>query len=80
MGKSYRKTPICGITTSETEKWWKRQCHKRARVAERAALASLDDQIEDPAKGAWGPKDGKQWIGSNRDQWWQPEIDKAMRK
>lgn len=72
MSNSYRKTPICGWATARSEKQWKRNCHKRQRVAERTALAALNDQISDPTKGEFGPKDGRQWIAGR--------AEKVMRK
>lgn len=69
MSNSYRKTPICGWGTARSEKQWKRHCHKRQRVAERTALAALHDQIPDPTRGEFGPKDGKQYITHDRERW-----------
>lgn len=68
MSRSYRKTPIVGMTTAESDKEFKRQCHKAARQAEREALAHVDMdtehvEIERPDMGGYGEKDGKQWLG-----------------
>ena len=75
MSRSYRKTPICGMTTKDSDKPFKKAAHKQARRALNACDLTRD---EPPAKKAhgnpWGaPKDGKQWIDPDRF----PEI---MRK
>ena len=64
MSRSYRKTPICGITTKDSDKPFKKVEHKRARRAVNACDLSLDEPRADKAFGnPWGaPKDGKQWI------------------
>lgn len=75
MSRSYRKTPICGMTTQDSDKPFKKAAHKQARRAENARDLPLD---EPPAKKAFGnpwgaPKDGKKWFDPTRF----PEI---MRK
>lgn len=75
MSRSYRKTPICGMTTAASDKVFKKAEHKRARRAVNARDLTLDDAPVSRAFGnPWGaPKDGKQWIEASRF----PEI---MRK
>lgn len=75
MSRSYRKTPICGITTAASDKAFKKAEHKRARRALSACDLASDDPPADKQYGnPWGaPKDGKQWIDAKRF----PEI---MRK
>ena len=75
MSRSYRKTPICGMTTKESDKPFKKTAHKQAR---RALNARDLTNEEPPAQKEYGnpcgaPKDGKQWIDPTRF----PEI---MRK
>lgn len=75
MSRSRRREPICGITTSETEKWWKRAIHAAVRVRVRSRHYddhSLMPDIKEVGM-SYGPKDGKQRI--NPDD--HPEI---MRK
>ena len=64
MSRSYRKTPICGMTTKASDKPFKKAEHKRARRALNACDLSIDDPPAVKAFGnPWGaPKDGKQWI------------------
>ena len=75
MSRSYRKTPICGMTTKDSDKLFKKASHKRARRAVNALDLRADDPPAEKAIGnPWGaPKDGKQWIDAKRF----PEI---MRK
>ncbi|MEM1075047.1 MAG: hypothetical protein AAGI36_11360 [Pseudomonadota bacterium] len=75
MARSYRKTPICGMTKAASDKAFKKAEHKRARRALNACDLELDDAPADKLFGnPWGaPKDGKQWIDPARF----PEI---MRK
>lgn len=75
MSNSYRKTPICGMTTKASDKAFKKAEHKRARRAVKARDLIIEDPPAEKAFGnPWGaPKDGKQWIDRARF----PEI---MRK
>ncbi|MEP3944691.1 MULTISPECIES: hypothetical protein [Rhodobacterales] len=75
MSRSYRKTPICGMTTKDSDKPFKKAAHRQARRALNARDLTLDDPPAAKAFGnPWGaPKDGKQWIDPRRF----PEI---MRK
>ncbi|BBU58440.1 hypothetical protein KU6B_47050 [Mameliella alba] len=76
MSRSYRKTPICGMTTAASDKVFKKTEHKRARRAMNARDLTLDDDapVSKEFGNPWGaPKDGKQWIDARRF----PEI---MRK
>ena len=68
MSRSYRKTPICGITKAASENAFKTAGHKRAR----RALSACDLEFgEAPAAKQFGnpwaaPKDGKQWFDAKR--------------
>ncbi|WP_282093613.1 hypothetical protein [Epibacterium ulvae] len=75
MSRSYRKTPICGMTTAASDKAFKKAEHKRARRALSACDLEFDNAPSDKQYGnPWGaPKDGKQWIGPER-------CPKIMRK
>ncbi|APX17992.1 hypothetical protein BWR17_19055 (plasmid) [Phaeobacter inhibens] len=75
MSRSYRKTPICGMTTAASDKVFKKAEHKRAKRAVNAGDLSRDGPLAGRSFGnPWGaPKDGKQWIDPVRF----PEI---MRK
>lgn len=66
MSRSYRKTPISGITTAESEAMDKRIWHKRMRARQRDRLMTDSEsepvhtrEVSDP----WGMgKDGKRWV------------------
>ena len=75
MSRSYRKTPICGMTTKASDKPFKKAAHRQARRALYARdLTSEEPPAEKAYGNPWGaPKDGKQWIDTSRF----PEI---MRK
>lgn len=66
MSRSYRKTPICGMTTKASDRPFKKAEHKR----ERRAVNARDLTLDEPPAGKefgnpWGaPKDGKQWINA----------------
>lgn len=70
MSRSRRKTPIFGITTSETEKKFKQQEHQRERAGVRTALRGEPEVLPDPKEfgNPWsGPKDGRRyWKGADR--------------
>ena len=71
MSRSFRKTPIIGITTAESDKPFKQREHQRERSAAKIAIARGDDPLPPKAYGnPWSAeKDGKQYIS---DRW--PEI------
>lgn len=75
MARSYRKTPICGMTKAASDKSFKKAEHKRSRRALSACDLEFDHAPAEKLFGnPWGaPKDGKQWIDPARF----PEI---MRK
>lgn len=63
MSRSRKKHPIVGMTTIESDKWFKASEHRRERAAVRAALATGGDI---PHRRAFGDpwlsgKDGKQY-------------------
>ena len=78
MSKSYRKTPIGGIASAASDKWFKRFFNKRNRAQVREMLDSGEYdklQIFDPKYDWWdSPKDGKRWFGNDED------LNKKMRK
>lgn len=43
MSRSFRKTPICGMTIATSDKVFKKAEHKRARRAVNARDLTLDD-------------------------------------
>jgi hypothetical protein len=62
MSRSYRHTPIRGVSTAASEKWEKRNQHRRWRAACREALAREDwERAEwDLWESSWGwSKDGR---------------------
>ena len=68
MSRSHRRTPICGMTTAQSDKACKRRANRQAR----RAVSALDLTVQDPpgAKLFGDPwksdKDGKQWIDASR--------------
>lgn len=71
MSRSYRHTPIGGITCCRSEKWWKQKWH---RVFRRTAKTLINQDREPPlypedvGGNLWsGPKDGKSWFGYMRN-------------
>lgn len=60
MSRSFRRTPVCGITKAESDRDFKRRGHRAVRAAERAALAHARDipGWREIFNG-WGDKDGK---------------------
>jgi hypothetical protein len=71
MARSYRKTPICGITTARTEKGDKKIWHSRMRAATRTHIASGRDTDTMPltreVSNVWSfAKDGKQRFDARR--------------
>jgi hypothetical protein len=80
MARSYRKTPISGITKAESDKWFKRFFNKRNRAKVREMLSNEEYdklQIFDPRYDWWSsPKDGKRWYGHIEED----ELEKIIRK
>jgi hypothetical protein len=68
MSRSFRKTPIIGITTSPTDREYKREFQSRSRADKRALCKKLRDNHEyevnnTPRYDEWcAPKDGKRWV------------------
>ena len=62
MSRSRRKTPITGWAKASSEKAWKQAQSRRRRLAEKMALRN-GDELTDPTRGQFGPKDGKTWWG-----------------
>lgn len=75
MSRSRRKTPITGITMSDTEKWWKQLENRRLRRTVRRALVTEQPMPDQKAFcDPWlGPKDGKQFFSPD-------EFPNLMRK
>lgn len=78
MSRSYKHTPIIGITTATSEKEDKKIWHSAMRAAEREFLAKIsietsdDDNliapIEDDIASTWDfAKDGKQRLNLNTE-------------
>lgn len=64
MSKSRKRTPICGITTVESEKQDKLIAHRKLRAAVRVALASDHEVMPElrEVSDVWTfGKDGKMW-------------------
>ena len=71
MARSYRKTPICGITTARSEKSDKKIWHSRMRARTRTYINSGRDldtmPIEREVSNVWDfAKDGKQRFDATR--------------
>lgn len=71
MSRSRRKTPICGFTTIESDKWFKAKEHRRERAAVRAALVHEQDAPDTREFGnPWASgKDGKQYCHTWEKVW-----------
>lgn len=75
MSRSYRKTPMCGITTCKSDSKYKKYEHKRLRCAIRSECRYVHDR--EFGNPYWSPKDGKQSFFRCQHKDWYP---KAMRK
>lgn len=66
MSNSYRKTPISGITTSSSDKWYKTRWHKKERRKIRQLLQKglfdLVNKLFYPFDDWETPKDGKTYF------------------
>ena len=75
MSRSYKKTNICGYSTSVSDKPGKRQINSRLRMKEKLNIHRHIDDFEgfvtthkdDVEKYSYLPKDGKQYIHMNGD-------------
>lgn len=66
MARSFRRTPIFGNTTAQSESTDKRIANRRWRSAVRCALTAGDDDIPHRREktNPWDmAKDGKRWMG-----------------
>jgi len=64
MSNSRKKTPICGMTTADSDKRFKSAEHRRERRAVRQILEA-GDGVPDPIEfgNPWASeKDGKRWF------------------
>lgn len=75
MSRSYRKTPIFGITSARSEADDKRLWHKRWRSRQRDQLASVEPESEilpihrNAVSNVWSmAKDGKSWFSLRHQQ------------
>ncbi|SMG09788.1 hypothetical protein [Paraburkholderia susongensis] len=71
MSRSKRKTPIRGMTTSESEAWDKAKWHRRHRRAEGERLKSAGGEFVAQSRHAHSStwimdKDGKQYFDATR--------------
>lgn len=73
MSRSRRKTPICGITTAESDKPGKVADHRRLRRINRQRVADGMEPLHVRAvSDPWNhPKDGKQYA---------PRDERVLRK
>lgn len=78
MSKSYRKTPIVGVTTAASDRYGKKASARKLRRAVKVSVARGDDvqphqyELFDPYSM---PKDGKTYIARGN-----PDAKKLMRK
>lgn len=65
MSRSFRHTPVAGITTAQSEKDDKRRANRRIRSVNRQRVrAGLDPLDRRQLSSPWGfAKDGKMWWG-----------------
>jgi hypothetical protein len=85
MSRSRHKTPICGNTTAESDKNFKKCCHSSERTMLREYLKKADfeadpePKIYDAGNVYSSDKDGKQYCGDLEKK--NPnEYEKLMRK
>lgn len=69
MGKSFRKSPCCGITTAKSEKDDKQIYNRKfRRIVHQQLYDFCDDPIFDikEVSNVWQmAKDGRQWFGNS---------------
>lgn len=56
MSRSKRKTPITGITTSKSDRYWKKKCNRKLR------RVPIDKDL--PSGGRYKPMGGDEWYSS----------------
>ncbi len=83
MSRSYKKTPIIGITTSESEKGDKKIWHSRFRTTAKQKINTCNDydNLIDvhfrEVSNIWSmAKDGRKWLNIAK----KPYFTKYMRK
>ena len=90
MSRSFRKTPIMGISGGNScQKYFKKQEHSRERTLVHQQLNKLDCDLPSPKQfgNEWdSPRDGKMWFGNCKYKQaslfinWPEEYKKWMRK
>jgi len=83
MSRSHKKHPVCGISTSDSEKLDKKIWHSRFRTTSKQNLRTCNDyeNLIDvhfrEMSNVWAmAKDGRQWLNTSR----KPYLKKYMRK
>ncbi len=71
MSRSYRQTPIMGITTAASEKWDKQLANRRLRRVVKQVLKGEPDAqvlpLQREVSDVWTmDKDGKHWFDAGR--------------
>lgn len=75
MSRSYKKTPVCGLTRAESDQPWKAEvARKTRRIVHQRLRETLDGDTLPEKRWAvvnpWdAPKDGKQWLTEDRVRW-----------
>jgi hypothetical protein len=89
MSNSFRHTPITGITCSESDKWYKKRHSRQERMKAKDLIKHGKYEIVDseviPYESWLTPKDGKQYLDYNPNNWpcfdeWFRELKRMMRK
>jgi len=85
MSRSKRKTPIYGISTSESDDWWKRKANRKHRHRVKEALATGEEipLVRETSDVYGSPKDGKQYRTLKDYEFFEDaeeRFDKEMRK
>ena len=84
MARSYRKTPIGGLTCKTSEKWDKRKNNRMFRRREKVCIVTENwDRLPynmNEVRSTWNmAKDGKSWFGEMKDEIyinrWTGEVD-----
>lgn len=74
MSRSARHSPFIGVTTTESEKAWKKLWSRKLRRAATVAISCMREVPLSIGK-KWGPKDGKRRIKDS-----EPNAIRMMRK
>ena len=80
MSRSRKKTPIFGIASAKSSKWYKAHKHGQERARSRDAIKHGEYELAEVELAPWNewgsPRDGQQYWFEPESQYWR----KLMRK